>query len=135
MLLRIWVAVLVLWVGLPRTRSSSISCSLGIPAPQFSRDYLAIPRYDFDGRLPNYDLQRGVHAQYRASDQLVKESWSVKPVGECLNLKGLASTAAFLRRQRSPALLIVLPVNRQCYAYNRLDTAEFDRRYEALAMP
>jgi hypothetical protein len=100
--------------------------------PRFSRAELGAPEYEFDGSLPDYDVERGVHSGYQASDQLAKDRWLVKPVEDCLNLQGLASTVAILREQRSPVLLLILPVNRRFYAFNGLDMVEFDRRYEAL---
>jgi DltD protein len=100
--------------------------------PRFSLDELGIPEYEFDGSLPDYDVERGVHAGYQASDQLAKDRWLVKPLDDCLNLKGLASTVAILKKERSPVLLLILPVNRRFYAFNGLDMAEFERRYQAL---
>jgi hypothetical protein len=100
--------------------------------PRFSREELGIPEYEFDGSLPDYDVERGVHLGYQASDQLAKDRWLVKPVEDCLNLQGLAGTMAILTKQRSPVLLLVLPVNRRFYAFNGLDMAEFERRYQAL---
>jgi hypothetical protein len=99
------------------------------PWRRFSPDSLPIHRYEFDGRLPDYDRRRAVHAGYRAPDELAKERWNVKPVAECLNLAGLASTAALLANQRAPVLLLVLPINRAFYAFSGLDMAEFERRY------
>jgi hypothetical protein len=101
------------------------------PAPDRGYD-LPVQRYSFDGTLPAYDEERAVHRGYVASDQLAKGRWTIRSVDACLNLKGLASTAAILGRQAAPVLLLVLPVNRRFYAHNGIDMREFDRRYLAL---
>lgn len=97
-------------------------------AAESNRLELPDRRYEFDGLLPDYDKARSVWAGYRASDQLLKSRWLVKPPEDALNLKGLAATWAILRDQPAPVLLLVMPVNRTFYEYNGLNMAEFDQR-------
>jgi hypothetical protein len=89
-------------------------------------------RYHFDGTTPDYDPERNVHRGYLPSDQFAKGRWRVRTVPDCLNLKGIENTAALLRDERAPALLVVLPVNRPFYRHEGLDMAEFEARYDAL---
>jgi hypothetical protein len=100
--------------------------------PEFPQEFLPINEHRFDGALPAYDPEQGVHAGYRASDRFAKDRWTVKSVRDCANLKGLVSTAAILEKQPAPVLLLVLPANRTFYATNGLNMAEFDRRYQEL---
>jgi hypothetical protein len=95
-------------------------------------DSPAPERYHFDGALPDYDTDRNVHRGYMPSDQLSKGRWRVRTESDCLNLKGVESTARLLRGESAPALLLVLPVNRAFYRSQGLDMNEFDARYAAL---
>lgn len=97
--------------------------------PPFDSASLPIHRYRFDGTLPEYDPEQAVHSGYSASDRFAKGRWAVKSVQDCLNLTGLVSTASILENQPAPVLLLVLPINRTFYAYNRLDMPKVDREY------
>jgi hypothetical protein len=89
-------------------------------------------RYHFDGTRPAYDPARNVHVGYLPSDQLAKGRWRVRTVPECLNLKGIESTAALLRDEPAPGLLVMMPVNRPFYRNEGLDMAEYEARYDGL---
>ena len=91
-----------------------------------------MPSYTWDGVIPDYDEERAVHRGYVPSDALAKARWEVQTVDESMNLKGLAAIAGVLRRQRAPALLLVLPVNRKFYAANGRDMERFEARYRDL---
>ena len=89
-------------------------------------------RHHFDGTLPEYDVERNVHRGYLPSDQFAKGRWRVRSESECINLKGIESTAALLHDEGAPSLLVVLPVNRRFYQHEGLDMNEFEARYRAL---
>lgn len=91
-----------------------------------------MPSYTWDGVMPDYDEARAVHRGYVPSDALAKDRWEVQTVDESMNLKGLAAIAGVLRRQKAPALLLVLPVNRKFYAANGRDMDRFESRYRDL---
>ena len=95
----------------------------------FDSESLPVPRYKFDGTIPEYD-QRGVHVDSHALD--TKSRWEVKRVPDSLNLKGLESIVASLENQPAPVLLLVLPVNRRFYESSGVAMPQYDERYREL---
>jgi hypothetical protein len=92
-------------------------------------DNLPVRLYRFEGTKQPYDDDRNVPVGYVAADQSAKWRWDVSVAEESLNLKGIRCSIDILGRQGSPVLLLFLPINRQFYAYNGLDMAEYDRRF------
>jgi hypothetical protein len=90
---------------------------------------LPMPVYKFNGSLPSYDNEKNVWVGNEAVDRFSKSRWQVNSVEESVNLKGLESTVAILKREPAPVLLLFLPANRNFYQYHGLDMQEFDRRY------
>ncbi len=91
-----------------------------------------MPAVAWDGQMPDYDEKREVHRGYVPSDALAQDRWEVQTPEESLNLKGLDAIAGVLQRQKAPALLLVLPVNRAFYAAYGRDMQRFDARYRDL---
>jgi len=91
-----------------------------------------MPAVPWDGRIPDYDEKRQVHRGYVPSDALAQDRWEVQTPDESLNLKGLHAIAGVLQRQKAPALILILPVNRAFYAAYGRDMDRFDARYRDL---
>ena len=88
--------------------------------------------FTFDHLIPAYDERRGVHKLYRASDRWAKGRWRVKPVADCINLKGIVNSLTILRKQPAPILVLILPMNRTYYAYHGLNMKVLDQRYRQI---
>jgi hypothetical protein len=102
------------------------------PRDVTTRRTVPVETYRFDGTIPDYDVEQGVHVGVSTIDRIAKGRWTVKRPHESINLKGLRNTVRVLRDQPAPILLAVLPVNRTFYAYHGLDMEEFDRRNREL---
>lgn len=93
---------------------------------------LPMPVYSFDGSIPSYDKEKNIWAGKQAVDRFSKNRWRVHSVEESVNLKGLGSILAILKREPAPVLLLVTPVNQKFYQYHSLDMKEFDQRYQEI---
>jgi len=100
--------------------------------PSMPMRYARVQERQFSGALPRYDEERGVWADYRASDETVPSRWQVSRAEDSVNLKGLASSLAFLRGQDAPVLVLILPTNRAFYRYHGLDMTEYEHRYRVI---
>jgi hypothetical protein len=96
------------------------------------KPYAHVRERQFSQVIPRYDEKQNVWIDYRASDEAQPLRWEVSGVDESVNLKGLASTLAVLRRQNVPVLVLILPVNRAFYRYHGLDMMQFERRYRLI---
>ena len=70
---------------------------------------LPLPIYKFDGSLPNYNSEKNVWAGNEAADRFSKDRWRVSLVEGSVNLKGLASIVAILKREPAPGVAVVSP--------------------------
>lgn len=95
------------------------------PAP----DGMANDRYEYNGKLPNYDDARNVWKGYHPRDEMQKSRWEVRKVEECLNLIGLRSIVNSAEACNAPMMVIVMPTNKPYYKASGLDMDRYEERY------